>query len=255
MSNVSRRRYLRLLGAVAAGGVAGCLNEQSDGTATAGGDGRLGAGETGERTPTATWTASGVTDEAGSAESSETATPEETTGAAETASGATRTRVGPTEQPVRCRGDPVSAERTVVDEPGYEDDMRYFSSNSTVRIVATRNADGPVSYESVPFAEWADWESGEAATERVRAVTADRLDTDEFGSGYGDGPASAETDQVVWVSVSTRDTDDGTVTPTVSLPALADAAPRSVEVTVSLEGDERSKTLPVYARHRISAFP
>jgi len=250
MSKRTRRRYLRGLGIVAVGGLAGCLNSGSIETDAANqqDDGARSGGESPTRRP-ATETHVPATPEPVPTNSTEESTAEGTTARS------TPTGVGPSADPVRCRGESVTAKRTVEDEPGYEDNIRYFPSNSTVRVVTARNADGPLSYETVPFAEWVDWESGDAATEHVRTVIAERLGTDEFGSGYGEAPASADAEEVVWVSVPPADTEDGTVTPTVSLTALADAAPRSIDVTVTLEGDERTRTLPVYARHVVLRLP
>jgi hypothetical protein len=54
----------------------------------------------------------------------------------------------------------------------------------------------------------------------------------------------------VLLSVSTRIEEGESVsTPVVSLSRVADAAPRSVETTVSLDGDEFSRTVPVFAEH------
>jgi hypothetical protein len=153
--------------------------------------------------------------------------------------------------PIRCRGDPVTAERSVTDTPGYGDDVEYFPENETVRFVATRNADGPVSFGTWSFVEWGSIEAAKLGLERVRAVTADRLGTDEFGSGMGQPPDFFPDDEMaVLLNVSTRVEDSETVsTPTVSLSRLADVAPRSVEATVSLDGDEYSRTVPVFAEH------
>lgn len=161
-----------------------------------------------------------------------------------------------TEEPpsdfVRCRGDPVSAKRSVTDEPGYDDDnVEYFPENETVRYVAARSRGEPAKFSTISFDEWASIECASAATERAREVTADRLGTDEFGSATGIAPESADVEEsVVRLHVATRVEDGETVsTPSVSRDRLAEVAPRSVEATVSLGGDEFSQTVPVFARH------
>ncbi|PSP75755.1 hypothetical protein BRC81_14400 [Halobacteriales archaeon QS_1_68_20] len=135
------------------------------------------------------------------------------------------------------------------DDPGYEDDLEYFPANRTVRIVVARGPDGPASFEEMPFEEWMSIEATEVALERVRSVTADRLGTSEFGSGMGRPPEDAPVDgMVVWVHATYSERDGETVTPAVPLARLADVAPRSVDVSVSMAGDEFSRTVPVFAR-------
>lgn len=161
----------------------------------------------------------------------------------------THTYAEPPAGPVRCRGDPVSVEQQLTDEPGYEDNVEYFPSNRTVRIAVARNAEGPVSFETMPFEEWMSIEATEVGLDRVRTETADRLGTDEFGSGMGRPPENASVDgMVVWVHVSYRERDGETITPELPLARLADVAPRSAEVTVSMKGDAFSRQVPVFAR-------
>lgn len=153
-------------------------------------------------------------------------------------------------KPVRCRGEPISAERTVTDEPGYEDDMKYFPSNETIRYVAMMNSDGPAGYETISFEEWGSIECTEAGLEKVREVMADRLDSDEFGSAMGTPPGFFSSDElVITLEIATRVKDEETVTPALSLSKLADVAPKSVDATVSLDGKEYSRTVPVFAEH------
>ena len=163
----------------------------------------------------------------------------------------TYTQSKPSSKPVRCRGEPTTAEGSVTDEPGYEDDMKYFPSNETVRVVTLRNSEGPAGFSTWSFEEWGKIECSEVGVERVRNVTADRLGTDEFGSSIGQPPGFFSADaSVIWVEVTTQTEDGETVsTPTVPLARLADVAPRSVDVTVSLEGDTFSRTIPVFAEH------
>lgn len=164
---------------------------------------------------------------------------------------ATYTRVAPSPTPVRGRGEPISVERSLSDEPGYEDDREYFPANKTVRYVAATSGGEPVDFETISFEEWAPTKSTEVGMKRVQEVTPTRLGTDEFTAGMGVPPESAQTEGlVIWLTVATR-TDDGETisTPTVPLPRLADVAPRSVDVTISIEGDAFSRTVPVFARH------
>jgi hypothetical protein len=220
-----RRALLSALGATAAG-LAGCLD---------GGPSAVPVPVT-NVTPDPTSPEPDATDT--DATTTETDTPEPPTGT-------------PAAEFVGCRGDPVSAERSVTDESGYDDNMEYFPENETVRYVAARSGDEPAMYSTIAFDEWASIECAEAAAVRVREVTVDRLGTDEFGSAIGRPPTFADGDDVVvWLSLQTRIEDGETVsTPTISRDQLADAAPRSVDTTVSLDGDEFSRAVPVFARH------
>ena len=161
------------------------------------------------------------------------------------------TRSDPPSGPVRCRGEPVSAERTVDDPTGYDDGIEYFPENGTVRFVSVRSGDEAVRFDEMSFERWASVECAEAGLERVRAVTEDRLGTDEFGSSIGQSPGLLPSnDLVVRLDVATRVEDGETAAPpAVSLSRLADAAPRSVDATVTLAGDTFSRTVPVFAEH------
>ena len=153
--------------------------------------------------------------------------------------------------PVRCRGDPVSVERTLSDPPGYGDDVEYYPDNGTVRFVSIRSGDEAVRFDEMSFDRWASMQCAEAGLERVRSATADRLGTDEFGSGVGQSPGFLPSNSlVVRLDVATRVGDGETAAPpAVSLSRLADVAPRSVDATVTLEGDAFSRTVPVFAEH------
>lgn len=160
--------------------------------------------------------------------------------------------------PVRCRGDPVSVERSVADRPGFDDGIEYHPENGTVRYVKYRSGGEPVAFDTMSFEQWGSIECAEAGLERVRAVTADRLGTDEFGSAMGDPPGvrlpvgRSWQPPAVTLHVGTMGGPDGPgsseSTPSVSVSELADVAPRSVEATVSLDGDSYSRTVPTFAR-------
>lgn len=231
MPSVSRRSYLSLCGTVLPGGVAGCIGDPPSN----------GVGETGpvtgsdgasSRTPTATQT-----------RGDDTETPSDCHG-----QDATSTETP--SSPARCRGEPVTTERFVTDDPGYDDGIEHYPSNGTVRIVTVRSGDEPVAFESWSFEEWSRYRVTEIGQERVRAATARRLGTDEFGSGIGSPPAFASLDgPVVWLNLSTVLDQDGEVTstPSVAFSTLVAHAPCSVEATVSLDGERYERTVPVYA--------
>ena len=157
----------------------------------------------------------------------------------------------PPSKPVRCRGDPVSVERTMSDAPGYSDNIEYYPGNATVRFVAVRSSERAVRFGEMSFERWASTECAEAGLERVRAATEAHLASDEFGSGIGQSPGLLPSrDLVIRLNVATRvDGEETAEPPAVSLSRLADAAPRSVDATVSLAGDSFSRAVPVFAEH------
>lgn len=228
MTFKSRRTFLALVGASGLGAFAGCV-----GGAPA--DDPAGSPAEAATEPT------------------ERSTPEPTP--AETST-STPTESEPPTEPVRCEGDPVTAKESVTDEPGWDDDMEYFPGNETIRVVIARSGDGPASFTDWTFEEWGTIEAANVAQPRAVAVTEERLGTDEFGSGVGRPPESADSDDlVVWLHLSTQ-VEDGEVvrTPSVSFDALVSNAPRSVETMVSLEGDSFSRSVPVFAEHTEVGF-
>lgn len=133
----------------------------------------------------------------GSADDRESASP--TVDSTDTPRPRTFTPAGPD----RAQGEPVSVERTITDEPGYEDGIEYYPSNRTVRLVAARSGDEPISYGTWSFDEWGRIETAEVGLERARKATAERLGTSEFGSGMGTPPADAPmVDMVIWLHLS-----------------------------------------------------
>lgn len=152
---------------------------------------------------------------------------------------------GRVDPPLRAEGEPVEAEQSFADDPGYGDGVEYVPSTRTVRFVATRDGDGPVSYDTWSFAEWGRIHTGKVALARARDVTSDRLGTDAFGSGVGTPPEEILTTAsfVPTLSVSASETADDS---SVTVAELARAAPRTVETTVSLEGDTFDRSVPVF---------
>lgn len=124
--------------------------------------------------------------------------------AAPAQSTATYTRVAPSLTPVRGRGEPISVDRSLSDEPGYEDDREYFPANKTVRYVAATSGGEPVDFETISFEEWAPTKSTEVGMKRAQEMTATRLGTDEFTAGMDVPPETAQTEGlVIWLTVAT----------------------------------------------------
>jgi hypothetical protein len=160
------------------------------------------------------------------------------------------TRSGPGSA-FRCRGEPVAVERSITDEPGYDDDIEYFPDNESVRFVARRAGGDPAWFETMSFDEWGAVRCADIGRDRAREVTVERVNSQRFEARTGDPPGGETSLPVVVLSIATRIGPDGQrITPPFPVARLAANAPRSVEATVSVDGDSVSRTIPVYAVHR-----
>jgi len=153
---------------------------------------------------------------------------------------------------LRGRGEPISVERSVTDDPGYDDDIRHFEANGTVKVVAARSGDQPAWFETMSVGEWGAIQCAEAGLERARDVLAERLNSRRFGSGMGQPPdGSSASSPVITFTVETRlGPSDQRLTPAIPARRLAARAPRAVDATVRLDGDAVSRQVPVFAAHR-----
>jgi hypothetical protein len=231
MPSSTRRRYLTLLGSLGLAGLAGCLEsaETQPQTAPSGG--------TQQPTPTP-------------ARTDEPTPPSEVKAWAQQA-----TPTGP----VRGEADPVSVERTIEDEPGYEEDnIEYFPENRTIRFVSVRSGGEPAGFDTWTFEEWGSIEAASVGSAYVQQVVADRLNVEALGSAVSrpPDPGTPPYDLVVTLSVDKVLNRQETVVawPRVRFPDLVDATPRSVDVTLFLEGDRYTRTVPVYASYRVAQY-
>lgn len=153
------------------------------------------------------------------------------------------------DRPVRCRGESVTAARREVDEPGYDDGFEFFPRYGTVRYVAFTAGGDPAASDAMAFSRWASIRCAEVALERVRSVTADRLKTDEFGSGTVTSPRPFFDERVVELARKTLRDGEGNVVDESVVPfeALVENAPRTVETTYALNGKTYGRPVPVYA--------
>lgn len=145
--------------------------------------------------------------------------------------------------PTRGLSETVTAERTITDESGYGDGFRYFADNRTVRLVTLRSGGEPKRFETMPAAEWVGFRAGETALERVLEALAGRIDTGEPGSGVGRPPDGTDTDGP---AVTLRADSAGADGPAAPYPMVVRAAPRTVEVTVSLDATSWTRSVPVF---------
>lgn len=142
---------------------------------------------------------------------------------------------------MRGRDDPVSIEREIQDEPGYDDDFEYFPSNDTVLEVFLRSGDA-VSTEPTPFEEWARARSLEIGEEHLDSLMEDRLGHENFFS-RGMEPSNPFSDDSAVIGLFLR----GTVP---DMWQFAESAPRSLEVALTMEGDGSTHTFPVFLNAR-----
>lgn len=137
----------------------------------------------------------------------------------------------------RARGDPEAIERTV--DP---DAVGYRASTGEV----TENG------RTQSFEDWARLECGDVATDAVVGVVADRLGRDL--ESVGSGLRGLAFGFVLTVDHNVLRDGDGEVVsrPNVSLNRLVEAAPRTLTVTVALDGvdgRERTRQFPVGVGH------
>lgn len=160
--------------------------------------------------------------------------------------------------PVRATGEPVSLDRTVTDDPGYEEDgFEYFQDNRTYRYVEARSGGEPVAYDTWPFEKWGRLKSATKGSIYAGTIAADRLDVEGVGNGISSPPdGSAATAPIIGVHVTKTLDREGEVVewPVATFPDLKEAAPRSVDVTLTIEGDTFSRTVPVYAEYIVRQY-
>ena len=140
----------------------------------------------------------------------------------------------------RGRGDPVSVRQELAPEH-----VTYVDETNEVRYPALMSGDGVEKYETEPFRKWGRRRCASVGVEVVVPTIEAR-----FGGpleGVGRGVASRLPGLVIVVDHATRLGDDGTVEsrPNVSFDRLVDLAPRAVNATVVLDGNEVSRAVPV----------
>jgi hypothetical protein len=153
---------------------------------------------------------------------------------------------------LRGRGESISVERSVADEPGYDDDIEYFPANGTVKVVAARSGDQPAWFETMSVEEWGAIQCAEAGLERTRDVLAERLNSRRFDASIGQPPdgRSASAPSIIFTVETRLGPADQRITPAIPVRRLAARAPRAVDATVTLDGDTVSREVPVFAAHR-----
>jgi hypothetical protein len=146
----------------------------------------------------------------------------------------TRADVLASDELTRGNGDPASITETVTG-----DDVEYLPSTNEVRA-----GDG-----TTPFDTWARLECHDAAGSEILEIVDDR--SEKSVEGVGSGIRHLAFGLVVTVDHAvTRDRDgDVTSRPNVALDRLIAVAPRTLTVTVELDGQTDRRTFPVGVGH------
>ncbi|PSP73108.1 hypothetical protein BRC86_10585 [Halobacteriales archaeon QS_3_64_16] len=146
--------------------------------------------------------------------------------------------------PVRCEGAPTSVTERTGDPAG--GDLEHSPANRTFRVGVAETASG-TRFETVPFEEWMRIECADAGAERAHEAAVDRLETGGFDASSASLPTGLDS---LVVPLTTTNGDRGNRTADsdpVALWRLVHAGPRSVEATVSIEGDSYTRTVAVFA--------
>lgn len=136
----------------------------------------------------------------------------------------------------RAAGDPTSIEQTITD-----DAVAYHDSTDTVEWPR-----GAGTTTSEPFEYWAHRKTAVVGSDVVLETIQDRIGTEL--SGVGKGASGELVGMVISVMIGTHYARDGSVIsePAISKSELIDVAPRTVRVTISLDGREYSRAVPVF---------
>lgn len=134
----------------------------------------------------------------------------------------------------RGKGEAVTIEKTIT-----RDSVEHLESTNAVR----ENS------ETQPFDKWARRECAKIGTEEVVPVVDDRLDTSV--DGVGSGVRYLIFGPVITVDHTVTRNRDGSIVsePNVTLDRLITVVPRTMTVTVTLDGQGFTKEFPVGIGH------
>jgi hypothetical protein len=139
----------------------------------------------------------------------------------------------------RGEGKPVSTERS-----RFEGTVQYRPEPETVRWSSAEEPDGPEDYTAEPFEEWASREVEDVAADAVTAAVRERIDTELPSIVATSFEEYVGTTIVVGADIHRRTGNENLSK--VPESTFVDAAPRSVEATVRLDGREHTQTMPVF---------
>ena len=152
------------------------------------------------------------------------------------------TRADVTAEPsmVRGEGDPVTTAGTVE-----RDSVEYLEATDEVRYVKYYKNDEPVAYETEPFERWAKRACASVGSRAVLPTINERFE--EPISGVGKGVRALLFGLVITVDHTVVRDEDGAVVnePSVGFDDLVAATPRAVNATITFEGREYARAVPV----------
>ncbi|WP_255149150.1 hypothetical protein [Halorarius halobius] len=149
----------------------------------------------------------------------------------------------------RGEGEPVSTRRAVAD-----DAVEYLPEEDAVRYPTRVGADGPEAYETEPFERWARRRCASVGSEAVLPALDERFDTEL--EGIGKGVESEYLGLVISVMATTTRNREGEVVsePNVAFDRLVARTPRTVRATVTLEGREHTRSVPVFVEETTVSY-
>lgn len=135
----------------------------------------------------------------------------------------------------RGKGEAVAIERKIT-----RDSVEYLESTNEVR-------DNGTTWEE--FKKWARWECGGIGAREAVSVVDNRLDTSV--EGVGSGVQALIFGLVITVDHNVVRDREGTIVskPNITLDQLISVAPRTMTITVNLDGRGYTKDFPVGAGH------
>lgn len=142
----------------------------------------------------------------------------------------------------RARGDPISVEH-IVEDP----DLEYDPSSDSVRYATVKSGEEVVRSTTEPFETYANRRCASVGSEVVLPTVRERFDRDLEGLGKG---VSGEVFRLVItvMHVTTHDRDGEVITePNFAFEELVERAPRTVTVTLTLDGRSHRRSVPVFA--------
>jgi hypothetical protein len=160
--------------------------------------------------------------------------------------------------PARCQGDAVSVDRSYTDpegyqtegtdQPGVQENIEYFPSNSTVKVASLVSGDTVERIRTVSFEEWGHTQAAMIAHDAVTDAVTGTIEF-EFSSSIGTLPETTDVEPgSVFLNIPRSGNESDSARSKLS--TLVEVAPKSADVTIHLEGDSYSRSVPVYGRYK-----
>jgi hypothetical protein len=165
--------------------------------------------------------------------------------------------------PARCQGDAVSVDRSYTDpegyqtegtdQPGVQENIEYFPSNSTVKVASLVSGDTVERTQTVSFEEWGHTQAASLAHDAVTETVTGNIEF-EFSSQMGTLPGTTDVEPgSVFLNVPRSGNESDSARSKLS--TLVEVAPKSADVTIHIKGDSYSRSVPIYARYKSKDIP